>query len=157
MKKGKKEVSHLKTGSEILDLLVENKVPHIVEHTNTTTRVELESGQVFIVNDNSISLNDLSLINEVKKGAEKLKIENTNISPSDISFFQWGNIREGKYKGYIEVDVNSAYWEIAFKKGYIQEKTYLRGLNKIEGKKKIKKQARLIALGSMATVKDRDI
>lgn len=157
MKKEKKITSHFTTGSEIKKILCGNNIPHTIEYTNTTIKIELQNGsnQVFIINDSEIPINDLSLINEVKRNAEKLDIENTKTTSRDISFFQWGKVRVGKYKGFVEVDVNKAYWEIAFQKGYINKKTYLRGMNKIPGKKPIRKQTRLMALGSMATVKNK--
>lgn len=68
------------------------------------------------------------------------------IKAEDIRYFDF-NMRKGvgTYKGVTEIDLNSAYWEIAHKLGYISEKTYKAGL-------KVSKPARLAALGSAAKV-----
>jgi len=68
--------------------------------------------------------------------------------PIDIRYVDvCKHIPESKFENVIEIDINQAYWETAFKLGVISESLYKEGG---KSSKKISKIGRLISLGSLA-------
>lgn len=132
----------------LLRKIVAAKLDYITETTgNTETIIVPSMDTKYIVSDSFLSVQSLGFITQVKKHAEKTAIDRQPFESKDINYYKISSQeREGVYYDVCEVDVNGAYWEIAKRLGYIDEKIYQKGLT-------VDKKTRLIALGAMATVK----
>lgn len=97
-------------------------------------------------NDEDISLNHIRFISSVKSHV-KQKIKDGILTPSKlkhkISYFDSGIRRQGHTTDCTEVDIDSAYWETAYKLKVISGRIYRYG-------KTVPKKIRLIALGTLA-------
>lgn len=138
----------LKDSRAILRSLDRNNETYRVELTNSTTIIKANSGK-YIVSDSKIPPKELNFIQQVKKYALKLYsegVEHTGLNPEHISYFNFYDVLDGIYYDIHELDVNGAYWEIAYILKYISKEIYLKGLT-------VDKKTRLVALGSMASTK----
>ncbi len=97
-------------------------------------------------NDEDISLNHIRFISSVKAHV-KQKIKEGKLTPGKIkhkiNYFDSGIRRHGFTTDCSEVDIDSAYWETAYKLKIISGRIYRYGL-------KVPKKIRLIALGTLA-------
>jgi len=121
-------------------------VPFIIQETNNTTRIETDD-EVRIYTDNAVPMKDLSFIGRVKANARSLDPEahpEKPYSSRDVRYWRFNTVAQKEYLNLTEIDVNGAYWEIAFKFGYLTEELYQEGLI-------VDKMTRLIALGALAT------
>jgi hypothetical protein len=114
--------------------------------TTLTCQLICKYGTFSWSQNSNLKLHELGFINQVFKSCEKLpkppKIERKEIKYIDI------NRTFKSSENCYEIDLNSAYWEEAYKSGYLSEKVYLKGKEK-----HISKFARLVALGNLAKVK----
>lgn len=134
---------HKTRKSKWIDALIEFRVPHEIQLTNQTTKVVV-NGQTYLISDRTaMKPRELGFIRQVKSRAEKINMPKMEIR-RDINYFRYFPRRPGRHYGVTEIDVNSAYWELAYQFGYIDEEVYLKG-------KKVPKMTRLIAFGSLAT------
>jgi len=123
--------------------------PFTIEQTLYTKRVTVgDSVYKFINPASALKKSDFGIFSKVKSDIKKHLSAGVNVPRIDKRLIQYINC--GKlsdvYEGEIyEIDLNSAFWEIAKKKGYISGETYNYG-------KKVDKRIRLMALGSLATV-----
>lgn len=129
------------------------KVPHTRRETNLTTYLDTPNSS-YIHTGNRMQMSDLSFVGQVVKHVRRLDKPNTGISNSDISYFKFNDLEYivdfiMSKKRMVEIDVNSAYWNLAYKLGYISKKIYDKGNNP----DLVSKKTRLIALGAMASVK----
>ena len=123
-----------------------------IEHTVTLTSQskvieETETGRKIIISDNEFSKKDMFFLFSVHNHAKKIKIDNYHVE-GGIRYNAFNaNIQNGfSDENFCEIDVSSAYWELAKSCKIINEKTYNKGL-------KVSKVVRLAALGSLATSK----
>lgn len=130
----KRQINSLKINNESFDLL----------KTTFTTKLiwnEIE----FKENKNGfIPKNELFFINMVKQHVLK-NSAGVYCNRSKIKYVKEGKIKKSvNYtKDLYEIDLNSAYWNFAFKSNFIDEKLYLRG-------RKVSKMTRLVSLGNLA-------
>ena len=66
-----------------------------------------------------------------------------------IDYIKRFECEPGIHHNMVEIDINHAYWKIALDKGYIGQEIYKKGIDT----SRVDKTDRLIALGSIATVK----
>lgn len=96
--------------------------------------------------EDDISLNHIRFISSVKAHV-KQKIKDGKLTPEKIkhkiSYFDSGTRRMGSTTDCVEVDIDSAYWEAAYKLKIISGRIYRYG-------KTVPKKIRLIALGTLA-------
>lgn len=133
--------------SDIIKRLVAWKCPFRAEITGSTRTIIVDRMNTkYLCTESNLPFKTLGFIKQVKSRAEKTGIEIQPWKGRDIDYFKFSNLRPGVYKDVIEIDVNGAYWEIAHRLGYTDRETYKAG-------KKVEKRDRLVALGSLATVK----
>jgi len=88
----------------------------------------------------------LKFIKEVRKYANSIDTPQQKIP----KIWYWSKARipdRQTYSKCLEVDVNKAYWVLAYQNGYIDDRIFKKGLE-------VEKQTRLIAFGSIASVKE---
>jgi hypothetical protein len=114
--------------------------------TTLTCQLICKYGTFTWSQNSKLKMHELGFIRQVFNHCEKLpkppKIERKEIKYIDI---------KRTFKSAVncyEIDLNSAYWEEAYKSGYLSEKLYLKGKEKT-----ISKFARLVSLGNVAKVK----
>lgn len=130
--------------SNILELLTLRNKTFDVIFTNNTTTIKTPDTK-YIVTDTAIPFKFLSFINQVKRHCKKLE----PIGPvPKINYMKFRDIENGTYKDLVEIDLNKAYWNAAYKKGYLSKEIFDKGLNP-----DTPKGIRLIALGALATTK----
>lgn len=124
--------------------LKRNKQQFTIEKTRSTTT--LKYSNLVIKNNlgNFIKKNELGFINKVLKYCQKNE-QKINVERSQISYIKQGKLKLNRvYTSKIyEIDLNSAYWNFAYKSNYINKDIYQQGL-------KVSKMARLISLGNLA-------
>jgi len=135
--------------NELILELKENKVPFML-HTTTMTRTIITEDTTYSYISNTMPLNmrELNLIKKVKADAGKLDLSQFKLlEAKDISFIHRSNLKldEDATGDFYEIDLKQAYWNIAYIKGIISKETYL-----YANHPRIKKRARLIALGALA-------
>jgi len=119
---------------------------HIIGKNSETIKFGKDRKNVMTYVSNMLAPEDLRFIKKVKKHTNECGIEEPE--RRKISYFSKANIpNRTTYNNCLELDVNKAYWNIALHKGYISEQIFDEGLE-------IDKQIRLIALGSIASVKE---
>ena len=96
-----------------------------------------------IFTDKKTQFQGLFLFRLVKNDIQNYLLENEVIALDKLPT-NFTNINFDSNKKIIGVDINNAYWSIAYRKGYISEKTYLKGIEKKEYK-----VARLSALSTL--------
>lgn len=142
-----KKTINLPITSGKLQFLQESKIPFTVGFTNNSTTIDLinEPIRYFLAPD-FIKKSELNFIGRVKKYAKQVNKPELPISPQSIQYFRFNEFKQ--HKNLIEIDVNSAYWNLAFQLGYIDKKLFQEG-----NSDKISKLTRLVSLGSLATKK----
>jgi len=132
-----------------IKLLKKKNVPYVLELGRSTEKLKY-NGDIMNFCSKKLELSDLGFINKVKKCAQDSNKPRVNVSNKDISYYRVNDIRDGEiYYNCREIDVNSAYWNLARKFGYISEPIYKEGIEMGRDKKYL----RLISLGSLATQK----
>lgn len=118
---------------------------HVVESTSNSNSIKTKTGK-YIFSETKINPKDLSFIKRAKieiiNNARKKDIKNITPKYFYLPKLPKMDIR----KDCVEIDINGAYWNCAYKIGLISESTYLEGLKK-------DKITRLVSFGSAATVK----
>lgn len=134
-----------KNESEILNVLMDFGIPHHVFLTNNSTKIKC-SDATYLVSDRHLSFKDLAFIQKVKRYAEKVGKPKSIYDSKDIQYFKMYHKKDGLYTDVVEMDVNKAYWQIAYNLGYLSKEIYEKGLE-------VDKMTRLISFGSVATNK----
>jgi len=130
-----------------LQTLVDANIPHKISLTSNSTTVEVKlNGKIYktFISEKKLDFASLGFISKTKRDANNCDIEEMPISRPE--YFKFFKKQEGTFSNAVEVDVNSAYWDIAYLKGYISKDVYEEGLG-------VDKMTRIVALGSIATVK----
>ena len=134
---------------EIVDELKANNVPFRMETTTMTRKIITEDTTFsYLVRGASLNMRELNLIKKVKNDAQALDLSQFKpVGAKDVTYINKSTIKLGEQAegDFYEVDLKQAYWNIAFIKGIISLETYL-----YANHPKIKKKARLIALGALA-------
>ncbi len=131
----------------IVDLLKKEGVPFKMEATTLTIKIYSERGNYVYMPGDRIPKRELYFINKVKRHVEKTLRKDFYFDRQDISYYHFGNCKPGEvFKNCFEIDINSAYWYLAFKNGFISKEIFEEGCNK----NKISKKTRLASLGVLA-------
>lgn len=156
MAKPKKRKVILPQGRGIRDWLMKENVEFDMNLTLSTTVIKTDD-TTYLCGKTQLTKSEFSLISMVKSNAQKVAAKNNfKVQPydaSDISYYRFNDLVPGIHKDYIEVDVNAAYWDIAYQLGYIDKRIYDYGISFRKRNKKIGKRACLVSLGSMASKK----
>lgn len=145
-KKAKNRIMIQGDAKTILESLEDRGTPHTVRMTQQTTRIE-DAHTIYTASENFVEKRYLSFIGQVKAHAKGLDPDLFPKQPyqsKQINYYRFNRVPIGETFGVTEVDVNGAYWELAYKLGYLSEKLYLKGLE-------VPKRIRLIAFGALAT------
>lgn len=137
------------SSSDIVKELNRKGIPYQIAYTNNTSNIkcEVEGKPVkYICSERGLPIKSLAFIQKVKSHVENLGRPQINVLAKDIQYFQFGRLESGHYEPVAEVDVNKAYWLLAYQKGYLSKQIYEQGL-------KIDKMTRLIAWGAIAASK----
>ena len=120
--------------------------------TGSTVKVQVDGEKGFKMHSpTDIPIKELYFVKMVKQFARTQVecgfLQKVDVSPTNITYFKNSKkARTGFYNNVVELDVNSAYWNIALEKGYIDKSLYDKGLQ-------MSKITRLVSLGSLATTK----
>ena len=130
----KRQINSLKINNESFDLL----------KTTFTTKLIWNDTEFKETKNGFIPKNELFFINMVKQHVLK-NSAGVYCNRQKIKYVKEGKIKKSvNYtKDLYEIDLNSAYWNFAFKSKFIDEKLYLRG-------RKVSKMTRLVSLGNLA-------
>jgi hypothetical protein len=137
----------LKDGSKIIETLISLKKPHVLFQTKNTKYLFYDDVK-YLFSETILSMKDLNFIKKVKKEVilRGIKMFGNDLACDlDVSYFDFQDVIKERTK-YVEIDINGAYWECAYKLEYISESTYNLGLT-------YPKKTRLVALGSLAVRK----
>ncbi len=138
---------NLNKESDIIRFLTYYKIPYISYSTMISKYVESD-GKRYFISDLRLKNKELGFISTVKRDAKFFSElhEGKHVDRQSIRYAHLDNIPTGVYKNMIEVDISAAYWSTAYKLGIISQSTYEKGLS-------LSKQAKLVALGSLASNK----
>lgn len=107
------------------------KSPNIIEIITST-------GHKLYHNRNQRFKEGLYLFNMVRRDVDNYLATNGEIEPYEELPVNYSNVKFDYSKKIIGVDINNAYWSVAYLKGYITKKTYEKGLETKEGMKSIR-------------------
>jgi hypothetical protein len=134
----------------IIDELKDEKIPFTLETTTLTRKVITPDFTYSYINKGAgLNLWELNLIKAVKRDALAINIDNfPKVTAEDVPYINRNPKRFGScltFEDMYEVDLNQAYWNLAYINGIITEATFLKAAHP-----RISKGARLIALGALA-------
>ncbi len=103
---------------------------------------------------NDLTYTELHFIQAVRRHAQSIDWPYRR-SKHDIQFNKMRSLPIGLYDNLIEFDLTAAYWTIAHREGIISQELYDRAMETDDdGELKIRKRVRLMALGSLARVRE---
>lgn len=159
-------MNHIKLGEENCAFLQMLQIPHVVKTTNSTVRIEIPGAKPMLFSDGFIPMKYLAFIKKVKTCVQKSEAFHENkeyikrLTSQDVKYILDNSGKSGYFEDCAELDINGAYWVCAYQLGYITKDVYLEGVAvKKDGRLKIPKMVRLIALGALArkrTVREYD-
>lgn len=123
--------------------LEKNGKPFRLNETTLTAELICRYGVFKWAKNSNLKNNELAFIRQLSNYGKKL-IQPQNIDKSKIRYIDISR-KFQTISDCWEIDLNSAYWEIAYKDGYLTEEIYNKG-------KTVSKFARLVALGNLAKV-----
>lgn len=155
---------------KIIDYHIENSIAFVCDMTKNTVVLKSVLGH-FICSQGHLTPKELGFIKKVKTYANKQPESSIKYNSTDVNYFKFClPVETQKIYNVCEIDINMAYWQIAYNLGYISEKIFNESierekeilnsdLSNEEKTKAIKtnKHLRLISLGSLATVKHKYI
>ena len=126
--------------------LKRRNIPFTIAQTLYTKKVTSDKYNFEYTKNADLNNYELSLINKVRLFCEK-KTYIEKVERKNIDYIHKYLMKESRWYSdeVYELDLSSAFWEIAKKEGIISEEIYLYGQ-----KKEISKKARLVALGALA-------
>lgn len=134
-----KEVKH----KRLLEKLIKSKSDFTIKITSKSV-VIIKDGFKHSFHPREMPNYALALINSIKKNPVFLD-PRVPIERTAIRYFDFYIRKTGNFKNVVEIDINSAYWILAKKMGYLTEEQYNRGLD-------LEKIDRLAVLGSIARI-----
>lgn len=132
--------------SEIDLYLLQTSQPFVIKMTMNTKRIIAPDAKIML-SESHLSGRELGFLRRVKSEAEFYRdflCKNRSVDRSNIRYVKLDSVPRGTYRDYIELDINRAYWETAYRMGVISQSTY-------NNADKYSKRVRLIALGALAT------
>lgn len=173
---------YLENPFEFAECLRYNETPFTLTSTSFTKKIEVDGEIYYFTSSGKLKNTDLNLIKAVKNYCEKLVTdqfddagnlikEGLKIPAVDTSKIGYIKVNT-KFKNAIhkrdifEIDLKSAYWNLAYRHGFIDKKIYYKGMNLNDDGTVIEplfnkwgniynhttKMGRLIALGNLAKV-----
>ena len=135
----------IKNPKEFISDLKANKEAFQLICTSQTKTIITESNEYYFTDSSGLRKSELNLIKQVKDFAIDNNIK-TNCNKMKIQYIN-KELNNGLYKKDIfEIDLNKAYWNLFYKNEFTSNEIYLKGLDE----SKIRKSARLVALGNLA-------
>lgn len=134
------------TADQQIDFLVNSGIPHTIKLCPNSTIIKTEKKTYHIPNAERIDTKYLNFIKETKHEVCD-NSERLNLKKCRPEYFEFKLTKDRSVVNCVEIDINSAYWQTAYKVGLITETTYLKGLQ-------VPKEIRLMAFGSAATLRD---
>jgi hypothetical protein len=154
-KSGKSKVIYKKIDEyeDYLEFMKKNLRTFQEEKTSYTRKIKEGKLSIIFNKEGDSDFSILSLINKAKN--DSLKFLNKKGLPSfDKDGIGWFNLTERPpITAISKVDIRGAYWNFAMQEGIVSEKTN-EYLEKVFNKSEKMKEARLKALGSLATKKE---
>lgn len=152
MKAKKPKTKKLFTKCDIRESLYDLKIPFTASISNNTDITKVYSGTPnaveYVRQASKMDNKTLQLIRQVKSHADKQPPPPVEYTSADIKYIKFFIEKQKEtFFDIFEIDINSAYWHIAYRLGYISKKIFELG----NDREKTPKISRLIALGSMAT------
>ena len=93
MKKKKNNPVYLPEGSNIIEMLIREKIPFEIIFTNRTSTIKLKEGnKKYIISEKKLKFKELGFIRQVKSYAEKRNIKSFSIKPKDIKYLDIGKV-----------------------------------------------------------------
>ena len=138
----------LKNWVTLHDSLVQMRVPFHIEKTTREIKFfhpfTIDKCDTFLdMTNNNLPISELNFIKQVKAYCNTLELH-YDIDREQIKYIDTIRIYEGlQIENVYEVDLNSAYWNFAYKEGIISKDIYEKGLT-------VSKPTRLAALGALA-------
>ena len=132
--------------SEIDSYLLQTGQPFVIKMTMNTKRIIAPDAKIML-SESHLTGKELGFLRKVKSEAEFYRdflCRNRLVDRSNIKYVKLDSVPRGTYRNYIELDINRAYWETAYRMGVISQSTY-------DNAYKYSKRVRLIALGALAT------
>lgn len=132
----------IKNPDQLLEYCRQNNIPFKLRQTIGSKHIICEFGEYTWYPKSAFKKSDLYFIKKVRLYCEGLKP--VKLNEKSISYIRQGNIKKGtlKYELY-EIDLSSAYWELAYKSKFISKDIYEEGQS-------VNKIVRLMALGNLA-------
>lgn len=145
---------HIKFYDDYFSSLKKRNATFTVVKTSYSRKIKTEGTTIIFNQEGGNDYEVLSLINRVRQNAKDY-LANTSYEKRDTFIHFFDLFRKPKSDEIIwKIDVRSAYWSMALKKNIILEETNRRLMVAFDGRPaKEMKQARLKALGSLATKK----
>ena len=136
-----------------LNLFTKFKKDFKVRTSPNYTEIQMTNvEQTLIFNDNEDFRKGLFLFSMVRKDIASWLEENNNEISLTTHPVNKTNTNYNKENSTIGIDLNHAYWRIAFLKGYIQEETYQKGLDD-----EMPKSVKLATLSTLGRPKSYDV
>lgn len=127
-----------------LDSFIDSNRNFKIRQSKNYSEIVTDTGKKIISNSNNKFQNGLFLFMMVKRDVENFIKKFGEVEPApELPVNYYNDVYDTKLKT-IGVDINNAYWSIAYLKNYISKKTYLRGLEEADFK-----PIRLSALSSL--------
>jgi hypothetical protein len=128
----------------VLDSFVDSKRTFKIRQSKNYSEIVTDTGKKIISNSNNKFQSGLFLFMMVKRDIEKFIKQYGQVEPApELPVNYYNDVYDTEQKT-IGIDINNAYWSVAFLKNYISKKTYLRGLEEEDFK-----PIRLSALSSL--------
>jgi len=138
-----------KEASRYTAYLKQNKMPFEMITSGSTIKIKSNLGKALFLNS-KLDFKDLLFIKNVyshikdKYQYGQLEHLNTELTTKDVNYVGVNKDNIGKnFKKIIELDIKSAYWNIAYQMGIIDKELYEKGLL-------VRKEIRLVSLGTLA-------
>ncbi len=123
------KVEFRQNADQHLSLITKFKKDFRIRRSPNYTEIEMTHGkQRIIFNENNDFKKGLFLFNMVRKDVNKFLEQSTVEIELDELPVNKTNIKFDKSNQVIAIDLNHAYWRIAYLKDYISENTYFKGL-----------------------------
>ncbi len=132
-----------------ISFYLKHKIPFKYEIQNETITITCKLGS-YSTFAKTYTIDEINFIKKVKQHIIKneLNLPYLDATPGKVKYFMYGDaLKDGaKIGDMVNIDISSAYWETANAMGLFSDAIYEQG-------NKIRKQARLAALGSLAKKK----
>ena len=119
---------------EYLDHLIRLKKDFKIRESVNYAEIVRSDGEKIVSTKNNQFVKGLYLFAMVKRDIERYIAENGYITPSDELPVNYTSDIFDENNKVVGMDMDNAYWTIAYLKGYISENTYNKGLEKKEFK-----------------------